>query len=81
MLLGETLREARHQKGWSIDQLPKCSGVPGQLICQIESQSPYYLPSEGYTVLLGEALRIPVGLLLGQRERLFESWHRRDVVR
>jgi hypothetical protein len=24
------------------------------------------------TILLGEALRIPVGLLLGQREQLFE---------
>jgi hypothetical protein len=30
------------------------------------------VPSEANTILLGEALRIPVGLLLGQRERLFE---------
>jgi hypothetical protein len=48
--------------------------VPGQLIREIESQSPSYLPSEANTVLLGEALRIPVGLLVGQRERLFERW-------
>jgi transcriptional regulator with XRE-family HTH domain len=73
-MLGETLREVRHQKGWSIEQLSKSSGVPGQLIRQIESQSPSYVPSEANTVLLGEALRIPVGLLLGQRERLFERW-------
>jgi transcriptional regulator with XRE-family HTH domain len=71
-MLGETLREARHQKNWSIEQLSKSSGVPGQLICEIESQSPSYVPSEANTVLLGKALRIPVGLLLGQRERLFE---------
>jgi transcriptional regulator with XRE-family HTH domain len=76
-MLGETLTEARRQKGQSIEQLSKCSGVPGQLIRQIESQSPSYVPSEGYTVLLGEALRIPVGLLLGQRERLVESWQPR----
>jgi len=73
-MLGETLREVRHQKGWSIEQLSKSSGVPGQLIREIESQSHSYVPSEANTVLLGEALRIPVGLLLGQRERLFERW-------
>jgi transcriptional regulator with XRE-family HTH domain len=39
-MLGETLREVRHQKGWSIEQLSKSSGVPGQLIREIESQSP-----------------------------------------
>jgi len=71
-MLGETLREVRHQKGWSIEQLSKSSGVPRQLIREIESQSPSYVPSEANTVLLGEALRIPIGLLLGQRERLFE---------
>jgi transcriptional regulator with XRE-family HTH domain len=73
-MLGETLREARHQKGWNIEQLSRSSGVPGQLIREIESQSPSYVPSEANTVLLGEALRIPVGLLLGQRERLFDRW-------
>jgi transcriptional regulator with XRE-family HTH domain len=76
-MLGETLREARHQKGWSIEQLSKSSGVPARLIREIESQSPYYVPSEANTILLGEALRIPVGLLLGQRERLFERWRPR----
>jgi len=73
-MLGETLREVRHQKSWSIEQLSKSSGVPGQIIREIESQSPSYVPSEANTALLGEALRIPVGLLLGQRERLFERW-------
>jgi transcriptional regulator with XRE-family HTH domain len=69
----ETLREARRKKGWSIEQLSKRSGVPGRLIRQIESKSPSsYIPSEANTILLGEALRIPVGLLLGQRERSFE---------
>jgi transcriptional regulator with XRE-family HTH domain len=76
-MLGETLREARRQKGWSIEQLSKRSGVPGRLIRQIESQSPSYVPSEANTALLGEALRIPVGILLGHRERLFESWRPR----
>jgi transcriptional regulator with XRE-family HTH domain len=74
MLLGETLREERCKKGWSVEQLSKSSGVPGQLIREIESQSPTYVPSEANTILLGEALRIPVGLLLGHRERLFERW-------
>ena len=46
--------------------------MPGRLIREIENQSPYYVPSEANTILLGEALRIPVGLLLGQREQLFE---------
>jgi transcriptional regulator with XRE-family HTH domain len=80
MLLGETLREARHQKGWSIEQLSMSSGVPGQLIREIERQSPSYVPSEANTVLLAEALRVPAGLLLEERERLFERWHRPDVV-
>jgi transcriptional regulator with XRE-family HTH domain len=71
-MLGETVREVRRQKGWSIEQLSKSSGVPGRLIREIENQSPYYVPSEANTILLGEALRIPVGLLLGQREQLFE---------
>jgi transcriptional regulator with XRE-family HTH domain len=75
MSLGETLREVRRKKGWSIEQLSKCSGVPARLIREIESQSPSsYVPSEANTVLLGEALRIPVGILLGQRDRVVERW-------
>jgi hypothetical protein len=34
----------------------------------------------GNTVLLAAALRVPAGPLLEERERLFEQWHRRDVV-
>jgi ribosome-binding protein aMBF1 (putative translation factor) len=71
-VLGETVGEARRKKGWSIEQLSKRSSVPGRLIREIESQSPSYVPSEANTTLLAEALRIPVGLLLGQRERSFE---------
>jgi len=75
MLLAETLREARRQKGWSVEQLSKYSGVPARLIREIENHSPSsYVPSEANTILLGAALRIPVGILLGQRERLFERW-------
>jgi transcriptional regulator with XRE-family HTH domain len=80
MLLGETLREARHQKGWSIEQLSKMSGVPGRLIRETEGGSGTYVPSEANTVLLAEALRVPAGLLLEERERLFEGWHHPDVV-
>jgi len=76
-MLGQALREARHPKGWNIEQLSKSSGVPGGLIREIENQSPSYVPSENNTILLGEALRIPVGLLLGHRERLFERWRPR----
>lgn len=65
-MLGETLREVRHQKGWSIEQLSKSSGVPGQLIREIESQSPSYVPSEANTVLLGKALRILVDSCSGR---------------
>ena len=71
-VLGETLGEARRRRGWSIEQLSKRSSVPERLIREIESQSPSYVPSEANTILLAEALRIPVGLLLGQRERSFE---------
>ena len=39
-----------------------------------------YVPSEANTVLLAEALRLAVGPLLEERERLFEQWHHRDVV-
>jgi transcriptional regulator with XRE-family HTH domain len=72
MLLAETLRELRRKKGWSIEQLSKRSGVPEEVIREIESESLSYVPSEGNTVLLGEAFRIPVGILLGERERLLE---------
>jgi transcriptional regulator with XRE-family HTH domain len=74
------VRRARCTKGWSIEQLSKRSGVPGRLIRQMEGGSPTYVPSEANTVLLAEALRVPVGLLLEERERLFEQWDRRDVV-
>jgi transcriptional regulator with XRE-family HTH domain len=68
------VREERRKKGWSIPQLSKRSGVPGRVIYEIESGSSSYVPSEANTALLAEALRIPVGLLLSQRERLFERW-------
>ena len=48
--------------------------MPERLIREIESQSLSYVPSEANTVLLAEALRIPDGLLLEERERLFERW-------
>jgi transcriptional regulator with XRE-family HTH domain len=78
--LGDTLRRARYAKGWSIEQLSKRSGVPGRLIREMEGGSPTYVPSEANTVLLAEALKVPAGPLLDERERLFEQWHRRDVV-
>jgi len=68
------VREERRKKGWSIPQLSKRSSVPGRVIYEIESGSSSYVPSEANTALLAEALRIPVGLLLSQRERLFERW-------
>jgi transcriptional regulator with XRE-family HTH domain len=76
--LGDTVRQARCAKGWSIPQLSKRSGVPGRLIREIEGGSPTYVPSEANTVLLAAALRVPVGPLLGEREQQFERWHRRD---
>jgi transcriptional regulator with XRE-family HTH domain len=80
-VLGETLGEARRRRGWSIEQLSNSSGVPARLIREVERQSPTYVPSETNTVLLAAALRVPAGPLLEERERLFEQWHRRDVVR
>jgi hypothetical protein len=65
------VRQARCAKG---------SGVPGRLIREVEGGSGTYVPSETNTVLLAEALRLPAGLLLEERERLFERWHHRDVV-
>jgi transcriptional regulator with XRE-family HTH domain len=80
--LGDTVRRARCAKGWSIEQLSKRSGVPGRFIRdrEMEGASPTYVPSEANTVLLAEALRVPAGPLLEEREQLFEGWHRRDVV-
>ena len=70
----DTVRQARYTKGWSIEQLSKRSSVPGRLIREMEGGSDTYVPSEANTVLLAEALRIPAGLLLEQREWLFERW-------
>jgi transcriptional regulator with XRE-family HTH domain len=78
--LGDTVRRTRYAKGWSIEQLSKRSGVPGRLIREMEGGSPTYVPSEANTVLLAEALRVSAGLLLEERERLFEQWYHRDVV-
>ena len=74
------MRRTRYAKGWSIEQLSKRSGVPGRLIREMVGGSPTYVPSEANTVLLAEALRVPAGPLLEERERLLEQWHRRDVV-
>jgi transcriptional regulator with XRE-family HTH domain len=79
-VLRETVLRARRAKGWSIPQLSKRSGVPGRLIREMEGGSSTYVPSEANTVLLAEALRVPAELLLEERERLFERWHRRDAV-
>jgi transcriptional regulator with XRE-family HTH domain len=81
LVLGDTVRQARCAKGWSIPQLSKRSGVPGRLIREMEGGSPTYVPSEANTVLLAEALRVPVGPLLEEREQLFEHLARRDVVK
>jgi transcriptional regulator with XRE-family HTH domain len=78
--LGDTLRRARCAKGWSIEQLSKRSGVPGRLIREMEGGSAAYVPSEANTVLLAEALRVPAGPLLEEREQLFEDLPRRAVV-
>ncbi len=74
------MRRARCAKGWSIPQFSKRAGVPGRLIRELEDESVSYVPSEANTVLLAAALRVPAGPLLEERERLFEQWHRRDVV-
>ena len=74
------MRRMRREKGWSISELSKRSGVPGRLIRELEEASPPYVPSEGTTVLLAEVLGVPAGLLLGQRERLFERGPRQDDV-
>jgi transcriptional regulator with XRE-family HTH domain len=79
-VLGATLGEARRRRGWSIEQLSKRSGVPGQLIRRMEEESVTYVPSEANTVHLAEALRMPAGPLLEEREQLFKHLARRDLV-
>jgi transcriptional regulator with XRE-family HTH domain len=79
-MLGETVQQIRREKGWSIPQLSKRSGVPGRIIREMEGGSVTYVPSEANTVLLAEALRVPAGPLLEERDRLCEQWHHRDVV-
>ena len=68
------MHQARCAKGWSIEQLSKRSGVPGRLIREMEGVSASYVPSDANTVLLAEALRMPAGPLLEERERLFDQW-------
>ena len=63
----------RCAKGWSIEQLSKRSGVPGRLIREMVGGSHTYVPSEANTVLLADALRVPAGPLLEERERLFDQ--------
>ena len=60
------------RKGLSVEQLSKRSGVRGWAIQRIEDGSPSYVPSEGNTALLAEALKLPVGSLLAERDRLVE---------
>jgi transcriptional regulator with XRE-family HTH domain len=57
-MLAETLREARRKKGWSVMHLSKRSGVSWGVIEQIEKESPFYVPSEGNTTLLAQALSL-----------------------
>ena len=71
-MLAQVLREARRKKGWRVPYLSKRSGVSWWVIEQIEDGSTSYLPSEGDTALLEQALRMPVGSLLGERDRLAE---------
>jgi transcriptional regulator with XRE-family HTH domain len=73
-VLRETLRQLRYEKGWSVLQFSKWSGVPKHLIKGIESGCRPYVPSEANTVLLGEALRVSVGLLLADRDRLIDRY-------
>jgi transcriptional regulator with XRE-family HTH domain len=71
-MMADTLRQARRKKGWSVLHLSKRSSVSWGVIQQIEDESPSYVPSEGNTALLAEALRMPVGSLLSERDRLVE---------
>ena len=54
--------------------------MPGRMIREMEGGTGTYVPSETNTVLLAEALRVPVGPLLEEREQLLAQWHHRDVV-
>ena len=71
-MLANAVREARRKRGWSVVHLSKRSGVSRGVIEQIEDESPTYVPSEGNTALLAQALRVPVGSLLTERDRLVE---------
>ena len=71
-MLAHTLRQTRLKKGLSVEQLAKRSGVRGWVIREIEGESLSYVPSEGNTALLAQALRVPVGSLLSERDRLVE---------
>jgi transcriptional regulator with XRE-family HTH domain len=71
-MLAETLRHARRKKGFSVLYLSKRSVVTQGVIEQIESGSSSYVPSEGNTAHLAEALGMPVGPLLAERDRLIE---------
>ena len=76
-MLADAVREARRKKGWGVLYLSKRSGVSRGVIEQIESGSPSYVPSEGNTALVAEALRMPAGALLTERDRLVELLHHR----
>jgi transcriptional regulator with XRE-family HTH domain len=71
-MVAHTIRQARRKKGFSVLYLSKRSGVSLEVIEQIESGSPSYVPSEGNMALLAEALRMPLGSLLADRDRLVE---------
>ena len=73
-MLAQTLREARRKRGWSVRHLSKRSGVSWRVIEQIEDESPssYYVPSKGNTALLAQALGMPLGSMLAERDRLVE---------
>ena len=70
--MAHTLRETRLKKGLSVEQLAKRSGVRGWVTREIEGESLSYVPSEGNTALLAEALRVPGGFLLAERDLLVE---------
>jgi transcriptional regulator with XRE-family HTH domain len=71
-MLADAVREARRRKGWSVLRLSRRSGVPSPVIRRIEGGGPSFVPSEGNTALLAGALRVPVGPLLAERDRLVE---------
>jgi transcriptional regulator with XRE-family HTH domain len=77
-MLANTAREARRKRGWSFVHLSKRSGVSRGVIEQIEEESPSYVPSEGNTALLAEALNVPLGSLLAERDRLVERLRHRS---